>query len=360
MKEKPIHLEIIEMAQYLWIHKSIIIKVMVLSMLLGIIIVFSLPKEYTVKVDLATESNSASTSSLGGMASLFGINNISMGGNEALNTGIYPDIIASTPFLLEVLSTPINHQNKKIELKEYLKNIDQPWWNSITSLPGYFATSIKNIFNKPKDQTKKSDKPIEESLSPENISGIAMMKNAILAEMQRKSNIFSISVTLQDPDVTAQIADSIATKLQEYVTRYRTKKAQNNYEYLKILYEQRKSEYYQAQQAYANSYDQNKNIVSRKVAINQERLKNDMELSYQIYSQVATQLEVAKAKIQEVMPVFTVIEPAITPTQPSAPNNRIIIAGCILIGFTISSLYILIRNGVFSIIKNIIHTLNNK
>ena len=42
-----------------------------------------------------------------------------------------------------------------------------------------------------------------------------------------------------------------------------------------------------------------------------------MSLAYQVYSQVASQLQVARAKVQEEKPVFAVVEPAVVPLNPS-------------------------------------------
>ena len=44
---------------------------------------------------------------------------------------------------------------------------------------------------------------------------------------------------------------------------------------------------------------------------NRNVLQNDMSLAYQIYSQVGSQLQVSRAKVQEEKPVFAVIEPAV-------------------------------------------------
>lgn len=355
MKERPIHLELIEMTNYLWKNKKYILNAMIVSLITGIIIAFSIPQKYTVKVELATESNSQNGSTLSGMASMLGIGNLSSNANEALNTGIYPDIISSTPFLLEVLNIKVKtDDNKEITLKEYIKDQKMPWWKTIISLSGsVFSSSSKHTHQ---TDTSSLHQTTLLKLSPDDQYCLSLIKKSITAEMERKSNIFSITVSLQNPNITAQTADSVAVKLQEYVTYYRTHKAQENYDYLEKLYEQRKHEYYQLQQAYANSYDQNQNIISRRAAINQERLKNEMGLAYQIYTQISTQLDMAKAKIQEVVPVFTIIEPAIVPTTPSAPNKKIIILGCVMLGFVISSIYILIWNGLFSVLKNIIHS----
>ena len=43
--------------------------------------------------------------------------------------------------------------------------------------------------------------------------------------VDQKTAITNISVTLQDPKVTAVVADSVVCKLQEYIINYRTSKA---------------------------------------------------------------------------------------------------------------------------------------
>lgn len=58
------------------------------------------------------------------------------------------------------------------------------------------------------------------------------------------------------------------------------------------------------------------------VRAEQERLQNDMSLAYQVYSQVANQLQVARAKVQEEKPVFAVVEPAVVPLEPSGPVKK--------------------------------------
>lgn len=58
------------------------------------------------------------------------------------------------------------------------------------------------------------------------------------------------------------------------------------------------------------------------VRAEQERLQNDMSLAYQVYSQVANQLQVARAKVQEEKPVFAVVEPAVIPLDPSGTSKK--------------------------------------
>ena len=115
-----------------------------------------------------------------------------------------------------------------------------------------------------------------------------------------------MSVSLQSPKVAAVVADSVVHKLQEYITDYRTSKVKDDCAYLEKLFKERQREYYTAQKKYANYVDTHDNLVLQSVRTEQERLQNDMSLAYQIYSQVANQLQVARAKVQEEKPVFAV------------------------------------------------------
>ena len=137
--------------------------------------------------------------------------------------------------------------------------------------------------------------------------------------------ITSITVTLQNPQITAVIADSVVHKLQEYIIGYRTSKVKEDCAYLERLFKERQQEYYAAQRKYADYVDAHDNVVLQSVRAEQERLQNDMSLAYQIYSQVANQLQVSRAKVQEEKPVFAVVEPAVVPLKPSGMGLKIYI-----------------------------------
>ena len=89
------------------------------------------------------------------------------------------------------------------------------------------------------------------------------------------------------------------------------------------IVKERQQEYYSAQQKYADYLDSHDNIILQSVRAEQERLQNDMSLAYQVYSQVANQLQVARAKVQEEKPVFAIVEPAVVPLSPSGISKKI-------------------------------------
>ena len=96
------------------------------------------------------------------------------------------------------------------------------------------------------------------------------------------------------------------------------------FEYIPIesRIEKFQDEYYDAQKKYADYVDTHDNLILQSVRTEQERLQNDMSLAYQVYSQVANQLQVARAKVQEEKPVFAVVEPAVVPRYPSGMGKK--------------------------------------
>ena len=74
------------------------------GVVLGIIIALSIPKQYTVTVTLSPEmSGDKASGGLASLASSFLGGSVSSSSNDALNVTLAPDLVASTPFILELL-----------------------------------------------------------------------------------------------------------------------------------------------------------------------------------------------------------------------------------------------------------------
>ncbi|NDV96095.1 chain-length determining protein, partial [Dysgonomonas sp. 521] len=73
-KEEEKEIDLMELAQKLWANKKFIIKVCLIGLVVGLIVAFSIPKEYTTTVVLMPEAQSGSGGSMGSLAALAGIN----------------------------------------------------------------------------------------------------------------------------------------------------------------------------------------------------------------------------------------------------------------------------------------------
>lgn len=300
------------------------------GVVLGIIIALSIPKQYTVTVTLSPEMGGDKAG--GGLASLASsfLGGGASSSNDALNVTLAPDIVASTPFVLDLFDTHVQTLDGELDttLVAYLEEQRMPWWGYIKAVPGMAIGAIKSLFIEEAD-TASVLNPFQ--LNEEEYQKVENLRTVIAASVDKKTAMTTVTVTLQDPKVTAIVADSVVAKLQQYIIDYRIKKAKEDCAYLEELYHERQQEYYDAQSKYAHYFDTNRNIAFQSVRAEQERLQNDMSLAYQVYSQVAQQLQVARAKIQEEKPVFAVVEPATIPLYPSNTSRKVIVIGILFL-----------------------------
>ena len=297
-----------------------------IGLVIGIIVAISIPKQYTVEVTLSPEMGNNKGGGLSGLAASFLGSGVTMGdGTDALNASLSADIVSSTPFLLELsaMEIPIS-KNEVMALSIYLDEESSPWWSYVIGFPGMVIGGVKSLFtggDEPISYDKASQGAIE--LSKKELKKIETLKKMISASVDKKTSMTSVAVTFQTPRVAAVVADSVVKKLQEHIIDYRTSKAKEDCGYLEKLFKERQQEYYAAQQKYADYLDSHDNIILQSVRAEQERLQNDMSLAYQVYSQVASQLQVARAKVQEEKPVFAVVEPAVVPLEPSGTSRKV-------------------------------------
>ena len=351
MENKAKEIDLIELFYKLKKDKKLIIRIFLIAFLLGLIVSYSLPKKYTVSVTLSPESG-FTTNNMSGMASMLGISGMGSTNQDALTPTMFPDIIKSTPFILEMYNIEVKPQNSEnnIPLFQYVTQQKKPWWSHILKIPHIVINNIKSLFKQKEIQREKTN------IDPYRLTGyengnIALIKSTLSVSENKKNGMTIISATLQDPEVAAAVADSAVNKLQRYIINYRIRKAQDDCNYLEKLCKDRKNEYLKAQQVYADFMDANRNVVLQRTQAEGTRLQNDMSIAFQVYSQVETQLQVARAKVQEAKPVFAIVEPASVPLGPSSPNKPIIIIAFMFLGFIGSSLWILFGKNLWNNIR---------
>ena len=349
--KKEMNTQLIYMIKKLFNKKKKLYYAIVVGCIVGCIIAYSIPPKYTVTVSLSPESGQSSNGNLGYITSMLGINSLEAS-SEALNVSLFPEIIKSTPFILEMLEIKIRTEKNDslINLSNYIKDLKSPWWNTVLGLPSKILTSIKKASSTEfQEQEKEKSNPLY--LTPDEYGNIQLLKTCLNAETDKKTNITLITVTLQDPVTAAITADSAMAKLQTYITEYRAKKATEDCIYLKRLYDERKKEYHIAQKNYASFSDANRNIIQQMVQSETERLRNEKDLAYQVYSQIATQLQIAQAKVQEAKPVFAVVEPATVPLFPSSPKKMMILVVFVFLAVVVESAWILFGEDLWKSVK---------
>lgn len=296
--------------------------------------------------------------SLGSLASLAGINLGSMSTADAVYPDLYPDIVASTPFVVELFPVQVNFKYKKEEmnsdfynyLKEYTRS---PWWSAVIGAP---FQALGWVMQKLRGEDEDAEEgyadlnPSELTYEQEQIA--KAIREGISLTVDKKTSVLSLTVTAQDPKVAAKISQEVIDRLQTYVANYRTEKSRQDLAYYESLYQEAKEAYFTSQQRYAGYVDRNQGVILQRVKTEQERLQNEMNLNYQLYNTCAQQLQAAKAKVQQETPVFTVINPPQVPLKRSKPSKVTILVACMFLGAVLAAVWVLWgRDGVASLKK---------
>lgn len=316
--------DIIGLILLLWSKRKRIIINCFIGGILSIIVAFSIPKQYTSTVVMAPESSSGTSVSggLGALASMAGFNLGGLSGSEdALYPELYPQIVSSTPFLCDVMNLQVETINGELKTSvyDYLVNHQKsPWWSKM------IATPFKWIKRLTGGEKKEDIIPLdaeEMTLSRRQYLTLKSLDDLISVNVDKGNFVITLDVTMQDPKIASYVATVVSENLQEYIGKYRSAKARKDLAYTEKLYTEAQEKYYKAQQAYAAYADQHQGVVKMQYQIEQDRLSNEQDLAFNVYNQIAQQLEMARAKVAESTPVCVVMQPAIVPVKASSPKK---------------------------------------
>ena len=336
-------IDIMELISKLWKNRSMIIKWCIAGAIVGLVVGFSIPKTYTASTLLAPESNDAKGGSVSSLAALAGIN-LNGGGADAINVEMYPDVVHSTPFIVDLFDLPVEFERKgevvNTTLLEYMLEYQRaPWWSAIVQAPFKALGWVMSIGKEEDDAITPIDQLNPNNLPKEEREVVKFFAENLMVSVDKKTGKTNISLELQDPKVVYVVVDAVVTNLVDYMSDYRSSKARQDAENLNVICEQRKADYYKAQQAYADFVDSNKGVIRQSAQAERERLQQEMNLAYQVYSQVATNLEAARIQEQQAKPVFVTIDPVTIPIKRTAPSKAklliiwIFLAGSCSIGW---------------------------
>ena len=356
-EEEEQEIDLMEYARKLWEARKTLLKAAGIAAVLGVVIALTTPRQYSVSVTLAPESSKSGGGSLSGIASMLGMGGFSMGSDaDALNVMLYPNIVSSTPFILDLMDTQVKTMEEEqpdTTLAGYLTEYtEKSLMGTVMSLPFRAIGGIVSMFKTEEPADTVSNTVNSFHLTKDQSKIVEGIKQLIVANVDKKTGITTVSVTMQDPMVAAMVTDTVVQKLKEHITKYRVSKAEEDCKYWENLNNQRRDEYYAKQKSYAEYVDANKNVVLQSVQIEQERLQNDMNLAYQVYSNVATQLQMARAKVQEAKPVFVIVEPASVPLQASGTSRAMTVIGTIFLIVAGTAVWILFGKDFLYQLKN--------
>ena len=330
-------IDVINIAKKLWARKKLFAKTLPIAFVLSCVFILGFPRYYNTDIKLAPElgGSSIGSSTLGSLASSFGFDLDNLQSNDAITPLLYPDLMEDNGFVTNLFNVRVKTVDGSIETTyhDYLQKHQKP---VIWIVP---IDWMKNLFRSKQKAEERTIDPYNLSKDEDAIAG--SIRNNIKINFDKKTAVISISVKDQDPLICKTIGDSVKERLQEFITDYRTSKARTDYEYYMKLTMEAKQEYEKTRQQYGRMADASTNVALKSLELQLEDMENDLQLRYNTYTTLNTQMQASKAKVQERTPAFTVIKGASVPIKPAGPKRMIFVAFMLMLTFAGTSLYIL-------------------
>lgn len=333
----------------LWSKKRLFVKVWIVTFLLSCLWILPKPRYYTASVTLAPEPTGDDVA--GGLSSLASSFGVSLGSNaDAIYPLLYPDLVASNDFIISLFDIPVRSLDGEIncDLYTYLDKHQKVAFYSVPFIK--LRKWMRDAFGE--------EEPDVSAVAPASGKGghvnpffmnrrqtglVEMLRQNVDCSVDKKTEVFTISVSAQDKLIAASLADSVTARLQRFITDYRTSKARMDFEYYSRLADEAKTDYEKIRRQYTSFADSNMDITMPSYQARLEDMENDMQLKYNTYTAMMTQLESAKAKVQERTPSFTVMESSTVPQKPSKPKRMIFCAAMLFLVTMVTIAYLLVR-----------------
>lgn len=311
--------------------------------ILSCLYIICIPRGYSTDTTVAPELNIPSISgSLSDIASSFGIDMSNKTSTDAIYPDLYPDLMEDNRFIASLFTIKVKSADGKIntDYYDYLKNHQEaPWWDKAIVAVKKTLAPQEEVVGLPGKFDPYHVSKLDDAL-------MGKIRSDITINVDKKTSVISISTKAQDPLICKTIADSVRERLQDFITRYRTHKARIDVEYYEKLTADAKHEYERVRQAYGSYADANMDVVLQSYRSKTEDLENDMQLKYNAYTTLQTQLQAARAKLRERTPAFTLLKGASVPVKASSPKRMIFVLGMTILAFFIT---------VFAVVRKDLH-----
>ncbi|MDD4713688.1 MAG: Wzz/FepE/Etk N-terminal domain-containing protein, partial [Bacteroidales bacterium] len=240
INEKPVvttaededEIDLIGIAKTLWNGRKTLFISIGIGAVLGIFVAITSPKEYTVSTVMVPQSGTdMSKSQLSGLASMAGLN-IGMAQSSDLSPVIYPKIVNSVPFKLELMNTPIHFSDvdKPVSIFDYYTDPQNNKPSILSAikkytlgLPGVILTAIRK-----KPQELELPKDIKKgkliNLSKDQKEIIKQLDQKISLAVDKKEGYLTLTVIMPEALAAAELAQKAQELLQREIIKFKVEK----------------------------------------------------------------------------------------------------------------------------------------
>lgn len=355
-------IDLMDLIRKLWVKRRFILSVTTIFLLLGLFIALISPVSYTASCTVVPQSGEGKSGGLSGVAAMMGVNLGSSAMTEGtLSPHIYPEIVKSAPFTLEIMQTPIvtkRSNGKEITLYEYYTNKEYQDKNILGNikkytfgLPFVILGSLRN--SSPEETAFTTDSGTIYVLNEEEKEVYKVIQNALQVYLNPKEGYVSLSYSFPEAKPAAVITDNLYRTLEKYVATFKSEKLEDNLQFVEESFESARKDFLQAQARLATFQDANRGLATATARSTEMRLQSEFNISFSVYSELAKQREQARIAVKENQTILTLVNPTVMPHEKSAPRRSIILIGFLFLGIVVACGWVLGKPYVQKIFKEI-------
>jgi len=355
MSDNTDEIDLIELLKKIYLEKKLILKISVLAALFGVVYALFQPNEFTSSTTFIPQLSSGvktGETSLSGLASLAGINIGSMESSSEFPPTLYPQVVNSVPFRLELLSTEIKFNNELVLVKDYF--LEKKSSINIFGIIKKYTIGLPSlILSSFKDHQESITKSEIYLITQEDKKLFKTIDNSLSLSINEKEGFITISYTDSNKNVAAQITQISQNLLQQKIIEFKNKSSKEMLDFALKQYSDKKETYEKLQDERAIFIDKNINISSSLFQNKLSRIESEVNISESIVQQLASQVEQAKLQVNKDTPVFTTIKPVTIPFERSAPKRTLIVIVFVFAGLVLSIVYVLVKEPAKQILNTI-------
>ena len=310
--------------------KRIIGLVTVISLMIGVIYALVSPIEYESRTVLLPERPSGKMGGASSLLKSFGLGGAIPGASSEVpyfDPFYFENIVKSNNYYDYILKTMIRTQESDsvMTYADYFLSYQKPeFLGTLKEYTVGLPLKIMKSFRKNPSSNKKLASTeyfnftIEQHLIIEGIS------DRISLEIDSDNGLITITTKMPDPLSAISLCNNVRDYLMEFSENYSTAKLTNEVKYLKAQLSNAKSNYEQATLKLADFTDKNQSITKAKIRIQEEKLRNDLNIVFNVYNILAQQFEETKLNLEKKRPAFTVVSLPSYPNYKSEPKRKIL------------------------------------
>ena len=349
---KDDEIDLVALLKTVFVSRRFVIKTTILFAVFGVILALVSPTKYTASSTFVPQLSEGQTnSSLGGLASLAGINLSAIMGSQPqeISPSLYPQIAESIPYRLALLEAKVG--SNETSFRNYI--LDQSSGLAILPLLKKYTIGLPGLLLK--KQTDDNEIPDSSlfQVTKEDRGLFKFLAQVLSIEVDDQEGLVSISVELADRMVAAQLAQAATDLLQSNIIAFKSQSARNNLDFIESQFESKRQEFEEIQDSIAVFKDQNLNITSSLYQNQLTRLESQFTVISSVFQELAGQVEQAKIQVNKDTPIFTIIEPVSVPLERSKPKRTMMVIIWAFLGAVFSVGWVLVKTPVQQIIKEL-------